>query len=173
VGGRAGPGMLLALLLWVLLGCGGGAPGEATPSDQPSASAAVLSEAVLAVCDGTVRMTQGATALQRIRLRQGAAGQLGNALDLVVEGQQLVLDYAPSVLRTRVRSLGFAVTNITIAIEGFRTTNDLATAADTIRRRTTALRRAIDSFRVSVGCPAPGAARSRAAATEPPASSGG
>jgi hypothetical protein len=89
-----------------------------------------------------------------MRVRRGSGGTLGHALDLVLEGQRLILDFAPARMRTRVRTLGFAVTNLTIAVEGFVTADRIEPAAATIKRRTTALRRALDSFRTWVGCPA-------------------
>jgi hypothetical protein len=159
------------LLLAALLGCGGGAvPGDPVTSADPSASAQVLGEAELAVCDGTIRMDQGVTRLRSVRLRRGAGGNLVGALDLVLEGQRLVEEYAPSRMRTRVRTLGFAVSNVVIAVEDFRTTDRQQVAASNIRRRTNALRRSIEGFREWVGCPDPGAG---APARAPEATPGG
>jgi len=151
---RVGRWLVVPLLAATLVGCGGAAtPSAPASSPGPSASAAALGEAELAVCDGTVRMAEGVTSLRSIRLRRGAETRLTSALDLVTEGQRLILDYAPGRMATRVRTLGFAVTNMTIAVEDFRTTDQLDAAAANVKRRTTALRRAIDAFRVWVGCP--------------------
>ncbi len=148
--------MLIVLLVAALLGCGGGAaPGEPVTSADPSASVPVLGEAELAMCDGTIRMDQGVTKLRSVRLRRGAGGSLVGALDMILEGQRLVEEYAPSRTRTRVRTLGFAVTNVVIAVEDFRTTDRQQVAASNIRRRTNALRRGIESFRAWAGCPDP------------------
>jgi hypothetical protein len=138
----------------LLAACGGGS-GTAGPGStiSPSSSAPVLTEDELAACDGTLRMAQGVAQLRSVRLRRGATGHLTSALDLITEGQRLVVDYAPGRMRTRVRTLGFAVTNLTIAVEDFRTTDRVDAAASNVKRRTTALRRAIDSFRTWVGCP--------------------
>ena len=111
------------------------------------------------------------TRLEGIRLRRGASATLGSALELVLEGQRLVLDYAPGRMRPQVRTLGFAVTNLTIAVEGFRTTQRIEAAASTIRRRITSLRRAVDHFRSGVGCP--GATVTPEASTGPSADPGG
>ena len=155
MGSRAGRWLTLVLFaVTVFAGCGGGAaPTGPGTTDASTASAPALTEDELAVCDGTVRMGDGVTRLEGIRLRRGASGTLSNALELVLEGQRLVLDYAPGRIRPQVRTLGFAVTNLTIAVEGFRTTPRIEAAASTIRRRTTSLRRAIDNFRSWVGCP--------------------
>jgi hypothetical protein len=113
-------------------------------------------------------MGEGVARLEGIRMRRGAANTLGSALDLVLEGQRLVLDYAPGRMRSQVRTLGFAVTNLTIAVEGFRTGDRLEAAAATIRKRTAALRRAIDHFRTGVGCPGATAAPPKAPASVAP-----
>lgn len=156
MGGQAGRVVVLTLLISVLAGCGGGAaPAEPTATSGPSSTAPVLGEAELAVCDGTIRMSQGVAILRAIRLRRGAGDDLAGALETILEGQRLVLDYASSRMRTRVRTLGFAVTNVTLAVEDFRTTGHRGTAASNIKRRTTALRRAIETFRSWVGCPDP------------------
>ena len=157
---------LVVLALVVVAGCGGGAaPTGPGTTGAPTASVPPLGEAELAVCDGTVRMGDGVTRLERTRVRRGAGNDLGSALDLVLEGQRLVLDYATGRMRRQVRTLGFAVTNLTIAVEGFRTADRLEAAAATIRKRTAALRRAIDHFRTGVGC-----AGATAAPPEAPAS---
>ena len=172
MGVRAARWLVLSLLAaLVLVGCGGsGGPTAPGSSVAPSASAAVLGEAELAVCDGTTRIGEGVTHLRSIRLRRGAADRLGAALDMVVEGQRLIVEYATSRMRTRVRSLGFAVSNITIAVEDFQTTDRVEAAASNVKRRTTALRRAVDGFRSWVGCP--GATGDHAGgATEPPEAS--
>jgi hypothetical protein len=173
VGRRAGRSLILALLAIVaVVGCGGGASpsGPTTTSGSPAASASPLGEAELAMCDGTVRMGDGVARLEGIRMRRGAGNTLGSALDLVLEGQRLVLDYAPGRLRSQVRTLGFAVTNLTIAVEGLRTADRVEAAAATIRKRTTALGRAIDHFRTVVGCPGATTAPAEAAASVAPGS---
>ena len=154
---RAGRSLTLAVLALVIVaGCGGGAaPTGPGATGAPTASVPPLGEAELAVCDGTLRMGDGVTRLERTRVRRGAGNDLASALDLVLEGQRLVLDYATGRMRRQVRTLGFAVTNLTIAVEGFRTADRLQAAASTIRRRTSGMRRAIDNFRSWVGCPAP------------------
>ena len=166
---RAGRSLTLAVLVLVVVaGCGGGvAPTGPGTTGAPTASAPPLGEAELAVCDGTVRMDDGVTRLEGLRVRRGSANDLASALDLVLEGQRLVLDYAPGRMRRQVRTLGFAVTNLTIAVEGFRTADRLEAAASTIRRRTTAMRRALDSFRSWVGCSAPVAGPAGPAAATP------
>lgn len=166
--GRASGTAVLVLLVATLVGCGSGsAPGGPVASADPSASMPVLGEAELAVCDGTVRMSEGVTRLRSVRVRRGAGNSLGGALDLVLEGQRLVEEYAPSRMRTRVRTLGFAVTNVVIAVEDFRTTDRQQAAASNIRRRTNALGHGIEGFREWVGCPDPeGGAGARATSTE-------
>jgi len=144
------------LLAASVIGCGGGAaPSVPLPTADPSASIPVLGEAELAVCDGVARMTEGVERFRTTRLRKGADARLSGALDLVTEGQRIVIDFAPTRMYTRVRTLGFAVTNMTIAVEDFGTTDRLDAAASNIKRRTTALRRAVDGFRTWVGCPDP------------------
>lgn len=146
----------MVLLAVTLVACGGGSePSFPAATSDPASSIPVLGEAELAVCDGTVRMAQGVARLRDIRARKGAEARLDAALSLVVEGQRLVLDYGTARMRTRVRTLGFAVTNMTIAVEDFRTTDRLEAAASNIKRRTTALRRSIESFRSWLGCPEP------------------
>lgn len=149
--------VLVTPLLATVVGCGGGAaPATPAPTIDPSASATpALGEAELAVCDGAARMSDGVTMIRTIRLRKGADGRLASALDLVGEGQRLVLDFAPARMYVRVRTLGFAVTNLTIAVEDLQTTDRLDAAVSNVKRRTTALRRAIDGFRAWVGCPGP------------------
>jgi hypothetical protein len=114
-----------------------------------------LTEADLAVCDGTVRMGQGVSRLERLRVRRQSINSIGGALDSVLEGHRLVVEFAPGRMRTRVRTLGFAVTNLTIGVEGLETSDRMDAAVALIKRRTTALRRAIDNFRSWVGCPSP------------------
>jgi hypothetical protein len=154
---RAGRSLTLAVLVAIAVsGCGGGAaPSGSGPSQLPSASVPALTEADLAVCDGTVRMGEGVARLDGLRVRRQSINSIGGALDLVLEGQRLVLDYAPGRMRTRVRTLGFSVTNLVIAIEGLETADRVEAAVATIRRRTTALGRALDNFRTWVGCPSP------------------
>jgi hypothetical protein len=155
---RAGWWLLLCLsAVLVVTGCGGGAsPSPTAAPGDPMASMSPLSDDDLAVCDGTVRMVEGVGRLRAVRVRRGAADQLARALERVVEGQQLVLEYASGAMRTRVRSLGFAVANVTIAIEDLRTTDRYEAAATNVRRRITALRRAVESFRSWLGCPEAG-----------------
>lgn len=154
MGGQAGRWVVLVLLAAIIVACGGGAaPSLPSATTDPSASVPVLGEAELAVCDGTVRMSQGVARIRDARVRRGADGRLESALGLVVEGQQLVLEYATRRMRARVRTLGFAVTNMTIAVEDFRTTDRVEAAASNIKRRATALRRSIESFRSWLGCP--------------------
>jgi hypothetical protein len=154
VAGRARGGVLLALLALAVLGCGGGAsPSGPVATGGPSSSVPALGEAELAVCDGTVRMSEGVARIREIRLRRGAEARVASAFELVAEGQALVTDYAPLGMRTRARSLGFAVTNLSIAIEDLHTTDRVDAAVSNIKRRTTALRRSIEGFRTWVGCP--------------------
>ena len=173
MGPRAGRSLTFVVLaVMAVAGCGGGAaPTGPGTTDTSSPSAPALDEDELAVCDGTVRMSDGVTRLEGIRLRRGASNTLGSAVDLVLEGQQLVLDYAPGRMRPQVRTLGFAVTNLTIAVEGLRTAERVEAAASNIRRRITSLRKAVDHFRSWVGCP--GATANPEASTRPPADPGG
>jgi hypothetical protein len=159
--------LLPLLAVATLVACGGATPSAPVASLLPSASSPVLGQAELTVCDGTVQMRDGVTHLRQVRLRRGAADQLGVALDIVVEGQRLVTDAATTRMRTRVRTLGFAVSNMVIAVEDVRTTDRIDAAASNLRRRTTALRRAIDSFRDWVGCPAPGGTNEADGTTAP------
>lgn len=152
--GRARGGVALTLLVLSVLGCGGGAsPSGPVGTSGPSASLPILGEAELAVCDGTLRMSEGVARIREIRLRRGAEARVADAFDLVAEGQALVTDYASSRMRTRARTLGFAVTNLAIAVEDLHTTNRVDAAISNIKRRTTALRRSIEGFRTWVGCP--------------------
>lgn len=161
------------MLVAALAGCGGGtAPIDPVATGGPSSSVPILGEAELAVCDGTIRMGQGVTALRAIRLRKDAGNHLGSALETVLEGQRLVSEYASGRMRARVRTLGFAVTNVTIAVEDYRTTDRFQAAASNVRRRTTALRRTLDSFRSWVGCPVPSAGGPTAATSGPEGSAG-
>lgn len=153
MGRRARGGVVLTLIAVSVVGCGGGAsPSGPATTVGPSASVPVLGEAELAVCDGTLRMAEGVARIREIRLGRAATARVANAFDLVVEGQALVTEYAPSRMRTRARTLGFAVTNLAIAVEDLRTTNRVDAAVSNIRRRTTALRRSLEGFRTWVGC---------------------
>ncbi len=154
---RAGRSLALVVIVaMAVLGCGGGAaPTGPGATDVATSSAPALSDDERAVCDGTVRMGEAVRRLEGIRVRRGAASTLLSTLESLLEGQRLVLDHAPGRMRSQVRTLGFAVTNLTIAIEGFRTADRIEAAASTIRRRTTALSRAVERFRSWVGCPSP------------------
>jgi hypothetical protein len=140
----------------ITTGCGGAVtPTPSQHPEDPAASTLPLTDDDLAVCDGTIRMDQGATRMRQVRLSQAAVDRLQRGLDLVTEGQALVLQYASDRMVARVRTLGFAVTNATIAIEDLRTTERVDASVTNVKRRTVALRRSIDSFRSWLGCPPP------------------
>jgi len=71
----------------------------------------------------------------------------------VLTGQDALVQRAPPYqMRTRLRTLGLAVTNLTLAIEDVQTTARIDVAADNVKRSVTGLGKAIDSFQRWVGC---------------------
>jgi hypothetical protein len=70
----------------------------------------------------------------------------------VLTGQDALRQRAPYQMRTRLRSLGLAVTNLALAVEDLRTTDNVDAAATNVKRSSTALGKAIRSFQRWVGC---------------------
>jgi hypothetical protein len=153
VSGRIG-WLLVALLTLVLMACGGDAPpagpaGSYGPSTSPMAS---LDPDAIGVCEAMLMMEAGLARVQAVKLRAGARRRLDQAVQSVLTGQDALLQRAPYRMRTRLRTLGIAVTNLVLAVEDFRTTVRLDVAAVNVRRASTQLRKAIDSFQRWVGC---------------------
>ena len=173
----SGPGRVLVCLLAMLLvvvlaGCGsGGAPtspvasttvGSLDPSASPLPS---LDIEDIAVCQATLRMEDGLVRLRAVKLRQGARNRLEQAHQSILTGYDALLLHAQRDMRTRLRTLGLAITNIALAVEDFRTTDRIDVAAANVRRASTQLGKAIDSFQRWLGCD------SMVLPSEPPGSS--
>lgn len=153
VSGRIG-WLLVALLTLVLVGCSGTA-GPADPSGSlgPSASPlASLDPDEILVCGAMLVMESGLARVQSVKLRAGARNRLDQAVQSVLTGQDALLQAATYRMRTRIRTLGIAITNLVLAAEDFRTTIHLSAAAANVKRASKDLRKAIDSFQRWVGC---------------------
>lgn len=160
----SGRGRVLACLLAMslavtLAGCGSsGAPASpvasaSVGSPDPSASPVPsLDVEDIAVCQATRKMEDGLVRLRAVKLRQGARNRLDQALQSILTGHDAVLLHAQRDMRARLRTLGLAVTNMTLAVEDFRTTNRIDVAAANVRRSGTQLVRAVDSFQRWLGC---------------------
>ena len=153
VSGRIG-WLLVALLTLVLMACGGAAPpagpaGSSGPSTSPLAS---LGPDEIGVCEAMLVMEAGLARVQTVKLRAGARHRLDQAVQSVLTGQDALLQRAPYWMRTRLRTLGIAVTNLVLAVEDFRTTIHLDVAAVNVKRASTQLRKSINSFQRWVGC---------------------
>jgi hypothetical protein len=154
----SGRGRFLARLLPLLValavtGCGAATPGGPADSAQPNASpAASLDLDGIAVCDATVMMEKGLARVRAVKLRRAARSRLEGTLQSVLTGQDALLNRASYRMRTRLRTLGLAVTNLTLAVEDFRTTANIVVAATNVRRASKDLGKAIDSFQKWVGC---------------------
>ena len=143
---------LLLVLVLVIGACGAGSPGS-TPPDQPGASPARSLDPIdVAVCEATLIMEAGLTRVKAIKVRRNTRGRLEQALQSVLTGQDALRQRAPYQMRTRLRSLGLAVTNLTLAVEDLRTTDNVDAAATNVKRSGTALGKAIRSFQRWVGC---------------------
>lgn len=155
VSGRVG-WLLVTLMTLVLVACSGapppaGPPGSTGPSASPLAS---LDPDETAVCEAMLVMEDGLHRVQAVKLRAGARHRLDQALQSVLTGQDALVQSAPLRMRTRLRTLGLAITNLVIADEDFQTTIHLDVAAVNVKRAGTQLRKAIDSFQRYVGCDA-------------------
>ncbi len=151
------PGLLrrasALLLVLVLAGCGAGTPASPTASLRPGDSPAPsLDDGGIAVCDATLMMETGLTLVAAVKLKRGARDQLEQALQSVLTGQDALRSRASYRMRTRLRTLGLAVTNLTLSVEDFRTTSHISDAAVNVRKATKALGKAIDAFQRWVGC---------------------
>jgi hypothetical protein len=145
-------GPLLLVLMLVVTACGAGSSGPAT-SGPPDASPAPSLDVIDAeVCEATFAMEDSLVRVKAIKVRRGTRGRLEQALQSVLTGQDALLQRAPYQMRTRLRTLGLAVTNLTLAIEDVRTTARIDTAASHVKRSATSLGKAIDSFQRWVGC---------------------
>ncbi len=124
VSGRIG-WLLVSLLTLVLVACGG--PGDAgttelAPSIRAASPLASLDPDDVAVCEAMLVMEDGLHRVQAVKLRAGARHRLDQALQSVLTGQDAVLQNATLRMRTRLRTLGLAITNLVLAVEDFRTT---------------------------------------------------
>ena len=148
--------LLVVVLTLVVVACGGpSAPTRPTGSVDPSASPlASLDPDAVAVCEDMLLMDDGLVRVQNVKLRAGARGRLDQALQSVLTGQDALVQHASNQMSTRLRTLGLAINNLVIAVEDFRTTIHLDVAAVNVRRATTQLRKAGDSFQRWVGCDA-------------------
>ncbi len=104
------------------------------------------------MCDATVMMESGVARVRAVKLKRGARNRLDGAVQSVLTGQDALLGRAPYTMRTRLRTLGLAVTNLQLATEDFWTTDRLDIAATNVRKATTQLGKAIDTFQRWVGC---------------------
>lgn|GEM_PF-2918121 len=160
----SGPGRVLSCLLAILLavvlaGCGaGGAPtgsvasvtvGSPDPSASPQPS---LDVEDIAVCQATLKMEDGLVRLRAVKLRQGAQNRLEQAHQSILTGYDALLLHAQRDMRTRLRTLGLALTNMALAVEDLRTTDRIDVAAANVRRASNQLGKAIDSFQGWLGC---------------------
>jgi hypothetical protein len=157
--GRLLASLLVVVLTLVLAGCGASGssngptsstdPGSPDPSASPAPS---LDVEDIAVCRATLRMEDGLARVQAVKLRQGARNRLDQAMQSVLTGQDALLQHAQYDMRTRLRTLGLAVTNMTLAVEDFQTTDHIDVASANVRRASAQLHRAIDSFQRWLGC---------------------
>ena len=90
------------------------------------------SRTTLAVCEATVAMEDGLTASGG--KAQGCARGIGPAWSSAIgprcsRASDCARQRAPLRMRTRLRTLGLAVTNLTLAVEDFRTTDSIDAAA--------------------------------------------
>lgn len=154
-------GLLMVLLLSVLVvACGSGAtptPNESPVGPEtsaPSSPMPSLDATSIAVCETTDVMVDGVRRMRELEVKRGNADRLADAFDVVHTGRDMLMERYPSSMRTRVRTLDIAVTNMTIAIEDLRTAPSTRTSATVanVRSRITGLRRSIASFRGFVGC---------------------
>ncbi len=174
----SGRGLLLLLLFVCVLvvGCSGSAgptPGS-TPSWDPSGSpgastspAPSLDAADIKVCEATLVLADGVRRMRDVELRRNGGRRLSEAFDTVLAGRDMLMQRYPARMRTRVRTLDIAITNMALAVEDLETTpaSRIGATIDNIRTRITGLRRAIVAFQGWVGCEA-------LAATDEPAGSG-
>ena len=152
--GRLLAWLLVTVLTFGLVACGGGAAPSSSPaSTGPDASPlASLDPQDVLVCEATLLMESGLDRVRAVKLRRGARNRLDQALQSVLTGQDALLQRATYRMRTRLRTLGIAVTNLTLAVEDFRTTIHLDVAATNVRRASTQLGKAIDNFQKWLGC---------------------
>ena len=148
--------LLISLLTLVMVACSGpGTPTRPTGSLDPGASPlASLDPDDIAVCEAMLVMEDGLHRVQAVKLRAGARHRLDQALQSVLTGQDALLQNASLRMRTRLRTLGIAITNLVLAVEDFRTTIHLDVAASNVKRSSSQLRKAIDTFQRFVGCEA-------------------
>ena len=145
-------GPLALVLTLVIAGCGAGSSGPTTPSRPGATPAPTLDVVDASVCEATLTMEEGLARVKRIKVRRGSRGRLEQAMESVLTGQDALVQRAPYQMRTRLRTLGLAVTNLTLAIEDVRTTARLDAAASNVKRSVTGLGKAIDKFQAWVGC---------------------
>lgn len=145
-----------SILALALVGCSGsGSPVTPAPSLGPIGSPmGSLDPGDVGVCEATLTMEHGLERVASVKLRGDARGRLDQALQSVLTGNDALLQRAPYTMRTRLRTFGLAVTNLTLAVEDFRTTNRIDIAATNVRKATTQLTKAIDSFQRWLGCDA-------------------
>ncbi len=146
----------MSLLMLVVVGCGGSAS-PVTPAPSLGATGSPmgsLDPADVGVCEATLTMEHGLERVAAVKLRGGARGRLDQALQSVLTGNDALLQRAPYTMRTRLRTFGLVVTNLTLAVEDFRTTNRIDIAATNVRKATAQLAKAIDSFQRWLGCDA-------------------
>jgi hypothetical protein len=166
----------MVLLLSVLVvACGSGAtpaPDESPVGPEasaPSTPLPSLDPTSIAVCEATDVMADGVRRLRELEVRRGNADRLADAFDVVRTGRDMLMERYASSMRTRVRTLDIAVTNMAIAVEDLRTTpsNRMSATTANIRSRITGLRRSIATFREFVGCDGPSTDDAPAASAGP------
>jgi hypothetical protein len=147
--GRTTPWMVAVLV--ALAGCTAGA-GTPTPSFPPGSLESPLVAMDPVLCDALDRVGKELRDVRDTRLRR----QVGDLLQRRFEDIRVMAievdRVAPYELAAHLNQLWDAVWQLGLAVEDYRTTNNLSEAADYIRRSQVQLQRTLTRFRRAASC---------------------
>ena len=134
------PPLLVAVVL-ALAGCGGGSNASPSPNasdDSPYASGETPGPTLNVdpqVCDAMRSLAAAVAAVKAVKLGRTTRDDLLVAFGNVSVAMEDVRRFAPDALRARVRTLGYAVTDLGLSVEDYRTTDRPDLAAPDIDRK--------------------------------------
>jgi hypothetical protein len=151
---------LLVIVLMALAGCGGGSsasPGPASSDDYPYASGETPGPTLNVdpqLCAAMHNLGVAVAGVKAVKLKPTTRDDLEVAFGNVNVAMDDVWRFAPDLLNARVRTLGYAVVDLGLAVEDFRTTDHLTQAGPDIDRKGSVVEKALRGLRVATTCPA-------------------
>ena len=158
--GRARAASLVALLLLGLVACGSGPASSPTPvaSDaSPDPSGGVPGPTFTVdpqLCEAMRNLATAVASVKAVKLKTSTRDDLGVAFDNVGVAMDDIQRFAPDALIAQVRTLSYAVTDLGLSVEDYRTTDHPDQAAPAIDRKGVTVEKVLRSLHAATSCPA-------------------